>query len=277
MLTWLQANYLQITGVIAVAIMLTVGRAALLPKTRSDPFLLWVAFAITAVCGLVLGWALYGVMAWLTALPGLFGGAIASVGAIVAVWLGWHGVYQLVALVRDVADRSPDAEARKAALWVPTFLPAGGQAVWGIVSNPQGLGTTLTAAIMAVLTILYVVRIAQAALSASAAPKLWRWFATGVCVLGGLVMIPLLAFADAQAAQFVPSELMVAARILSGVAGFALAFAALRDLRDRVPDKYARACALAGVPLLVVSGATAWGWITGTAGSGLELLTGSAL
>ena len=276
MIDWISTNYLQITGVLAVIILLTVGRAKILPGVRSSPLLLWLAFAVTAVCGLILGWALVDVMAWVTSRPSLFGAVIGSIGAIAALILGWHAVYLLIGMIRDLADKTPDGMARRAALLVPTFLPAGWTATWGIVSNPRGLGTGITAAIMAVITIVYAHLIVREALKAKTAPKAWRWFAALVCLLAGLVMIPLLVFADAQAAEHLAGKLMTSIRILAGVAGIALLVGAVKDIVDRIPDALVRAFLAFGVPLLFLFGAAAAAWLSGNAESGFELLTGSA-
>jgi hypothetical protein len=276
MVDWISTNYLQITGVLAVVILLGVGRAKILPGVRSSPLLLWLAFVVTAVCGLILGWALVGVMAWMTSLPSLFGSVIGSIGAIVALALGWHAVYLTIALIRDLADKTPDEKARSAALWVPTFLPAGWTATWGIISNPRGLGTGITAAIMAVMTVLYAHLIVKEVLKAKTAPRAWRWFAALVMLLAGLVMIPLLVFADAQAALHLPGKLMASIRILAGVAGIALLVRAIKDIVDRVPDVHVRAFLAYGLPLLFAFGAAAAAWLSGNAESGFELLTGSA-
>jgi hypothetical protein len=272
-MTWVENNYLQITAVVAVLILLA-GTAKILPAVRQSATLLWLAFGVRVVCGLVLGWALVGVVAWATTLPGLFGSVVGSVGAIVALTLGWHGVFLLIAMVRDVADRTPDEDARKAALWVPTFLPAGGSAVWAVVSNPRGFDTTVAAAIMAVITIAYAHKVVHAALKGKTGRRAWHWFAAAVMLLAGLVGIPLLLFADAQAAQWLGPKLMTSLRILVGVAGLALAVAAVKDIVDRIPDAFVRAFLAYGLPALFLGGATALAFISGNAESGLELVTG---
>lgn len=276
MIDWIESYWPQITGVIAVAILLAVGRSKLLPGVRGSALLLWLAFAVTAVCGLILGWALVGVMAWVTSRPSLFGAVIGSIGAIAALILGWHATYLLIGMIRDLADKTPDEMARRAALLVPTFLPAGWSATWGIISNPRGLGSGITAAIMAVITIVYAHLIVKEALKAKTAPRAWRWFASLVCLLAGLVMVPLLVFLDAQAAGWAAPWVMTMARILAGVLGFALLVRAVKDLVDRVPDAHVRAFLAYGVPLLFLGGAAAAAWLSSSADSGLDLLVGSA-
>jgi hypothetical protein len=200
-MNWISTYQWQIAMVIAVCIVLGVGRAAILPIVKSSTLALWVAFAVTAFCGLVLCWALFGVMQWVTALPSLAGAVVGSIGAIIALWAGWHAASMIVPLARDVIDKRPDEDARKAALWVPTLLPAGFDAVWGVISHPRGITSTVTGAIMAGITILYAHRIVKAALAGRAGARGWRWFATLPMLLAGIVMIPLLAFADAPHRQ----------------------------------------------------------------------------
>jgi hypothetical protein len=273
---WIRENIWQITGVVSVMLVLGLGRQKLLPAVRQSPALLWLAFAVTIPCGLVLGWALEGVTGWLVGLPGLFGGVVGSVGAIAALILGWHGVYYLIPLIRDVADRVPDGDARRAALWVPTFLPAGWSAVLAVASNPRGLGSGITAAIMAGVTIVYAHLIVKEALKARTAPKAWRWFAAGVCLLAGACMIPLLIFADAELARWLPDWLMQPARILAGAAGLAMLVAAVKDIVDKVPDQHVRRFFAYGLPLLVLFGAAALAWLSSSADSGLDLIVGSS-
>lgn len=274
---WIETYHLQIAAVVAVIILLTVGRAPLLTVAGNSAVLLWLAFTVTIVCGLVLGYALSGIVAWLTHLSGIGGAVIGSVGAVVALWMGWHAVGLVVALIRDVADRKPDGDARTAALWVPTLLPAGWSAVWGIVSNPRGLGTGITAAVMAGITIFYAHRVVKAALAGKSMRKAWRWFAAAVCLLAGLVMIPLLAYVDAQATGWraLPAWGLTLARIALGAFGFALLVAAAIDIKDKVPDKQVRAFLRFGLPVLVLFGALAWGYLSGDGGTGLHTLTGS--
>lgn len=275
-MTWIRDNYLQISAVLGVIIMLTVGRAQLLPAVRNSTPLLWLAFVVTVACGLVLGWALSDVVSWLTHLSGGAGAVLGSIGALIALTLGWHAAYLLVALIRDVADKKPDEEARKAALWVPLFLPAGWSGVWGIVSHPRGLGTGVVAAVMAGITIRYVHRIVKAALAGKTGKKAWQWFAAAVCLLGGLVMIPLVTYVDTQASHWsaLPAWGLTMARIVLGAVGLALLIAACVDIKDRVPDEAVRAFLSYGFPVLTLFGLLAVGYFGGHAHDGLQILTG---
>ncbi len=273
---WINSHLGQITGVLAVAILLGVGRNKILPSVKANKGLLWTAWIVTGICGLILGWALSGVMGWLTGLDSVFGATIGAVGAIIALILGWHGVYLLIALIRDLADKTPDDDARKAALWVPTFLPAGISAVWGIVSNPRGLGTGVTAAVMALVTIVYAHMIVTAALKGRTGAKGWKWFATLVCLLAGVVMLHLVLFIDGVAADHLPGSWLIAARTLAGVLGLALGVAALKDLlADKQPDAYVRTFLRFGLPLLLTFGTLAVTTVSGHASDGGQILVGT--
>lgn len=273
--TWINGHLPQLTALVMVAILLTVGRAKLLPGVKQNKALLWLAWLVTVVCGLILGYALYGVVGWITSLGGTLGGIVGSLGAVVAMWLGWHAAYLLVALIRDLADGTPDDDARKAALWVPTMLPAGFAAVWGVVSHPRGVGTGLVAAVMAGITVVYAHRIVKAALSGKSGRRAWRWFAALVMLLAGIVMIPLLAYVDDRAATVLPGPWLVASRVVLGTAGVALLIGAMVDIKDKVPDAAVRAFLAYGVPVLFLFGALALSAVQDHSGTGLTQMTGS--
>lgn len=272
-MNWIVTYHLQIALVLGVLIVLGVGRAKILPAVRQSSLLLWVAFVVTVVCGLVLGWALTGVVAWATSLSGSIGGVVSGVGGVIALWMGWHAVHLLVALIRDVADKTPDEDARKAALWVPTMLPAGWQAVWAILSHPRGLGAGVTAAVMAGITVVYAHRIVKAALGGKTARKAWKWFASAVCLFAGVVLIPLVVFADGMASHYLPPWAVLMARILLGATGVALLVAAFIDIKDKVPDVGVRAFLAYGLPLLVLFGSLFVGLVNQHAHDGLRHAT----
>lgn len=265
---------LQIVGLLAVAIFLSLGRKPLLTKAKGDKFLLWLAWAITAVCGLILGWALVGVVQWLTSRPGTVGGVVASLGGALALAFGWYAVRMVVDLIRDLMDGRPDDEARRAALWIPTLLPAGWTAVWTVVSNPRGLGTALTAVVMAVITIVGANATMNAALKAQRGKTFWLWFASAVCLLAGLVTIPLVLYVDGWVARTAP-EWLLAFRIIGGSAGIAWLIGAMVDLRDKKPDMLARSFLRFGLPLLFAFGAVAFSFVTGGASDGAQILNGT--
>lgn len=271
-MNWIHTHYLEIVGVLAVAILLTVGRAKILPGVKQSKLLLWLATGVTLVCGLVLGWALFGLVGWLTSL-GSIGGAIGAVGAIIAMWMGWHGVYMLIGFARDVADGTPDEDARKAALWVPTFVPAGWRSAWGVVQHPHGFTTSAASVILAVITVVYLHRIIKAMLAGKNGRKAWRWFAALPSLLAGIVLIPIVAFTVAQLPRLgVPGWMVGGVEIILGVTGLALLVAAFIDIKDKVPDAAVRAFLAYGIPLLVLGGAAAVTWLSGNASHGATTL-----
>ena len=266
---------IQIGAIAAVVILLTVGAGNIVKASKGKAELLWTAFVVYVASGLVLGWALAGVMRWALSLGGR-GSALAIIVAVFAVWTGWHAVYLLVAMIRDVADKRPDEDARKAALWVPTLLPVGGQAVWSTVTNPTGGGavTTVAAALMLGVTVLYVHRIVHASLQGKSNRKAWNWFAAAVCLLAGVISIPLVMYLDGVAARALPGDWLIALRILSGVLGAALGVAAVKDISDKVPDAAVRAFLRFGLPLVIVFGSVAIATMAGYATNGGEILIG---
>lgn len=277
-MNWITNNEAELIAALGAVILLTVGRAKLLPKAQSSKhprLALWVAFVVTVVCGLMLGVALHGVAVWLTSRTGGAGTAIASIGAVFALLLGWHSMYMIVALVRDLADGQPDRPARHAALMLPTCLPAGWAAVTGLIMHPRDLGTGLTAAIMAVITVVYTMRISKAALSSKNHKVEWKWFAAAVCVLAGIVMVPLILYVDATLAGWLSGPVLTLVRVCGGLLGVALGVAAVADICDRVPDAAVRAFLAYGIPLLFLFGSVATATISGPSKTGLDLIVGS--
>lgn len=282
MITWLNAHWLQLTLLACVGVLLVLGRNKILPRVGENKFILWLAWIVTLICGLILGWALNDVMAWVTALPTTFGGVVASVGAVIAVIAGWASISMLVAMIRDLADGVPDGDARKAALWFPTLSVAGFSAAWGIVQNPRGIGTGITAAIIAVISIVFLRKIVNAALKGKKGENAWKWFAVAVCLLTGLLMIPLLAYADAMAQKYLPGDWPTGLRIVAGAAGLGLLIACIVDLVPKkkekhvVPDEGVRAFCAFGIPVLVLFGAIAVGAVSDAAEEqGNNILVGS--
>ncbi len=267
-------NIEQIGAVLGVVIILSLGRGVILPAVRQSKFLLWVAFLITAICGLVLGWALAGFTAWLIGITSIGGFSIVG---LVAVWAGWHAVSMAVDLIRDLADGQPDDDARSAALWIPTLLPAGGQAVWEIASNPRGLGTGITAAIMAGMTIGYTVVISKKAVKGRNGKTAWLWFAAAVCLLGGLAAAPLVLYVDGWIAGIPWGKAVWLWRVLAGAVGVALLLAALKDIAaDKKPDGHVRRFLQFGLPLVLAFGAITVGLLAGGVDSGGDILNGVA-
>lgn len=270
MSAWFDAHLLQLVGVAVVLIVLAIGRKPAVARAQEHPFLLWLAFIVTAACGLVLGWALHDLAAWVTSRPGTFGGVIASIGAILAIIAGWWSIELIVKLVRDVMDGVPDGDARKAALWVPTLAPAGLAAAWGIVQHPRGIGTGITAAIIALVSLVFLRKTVKAALSSKKHHLLWKWFAVGVCALAGVLMIPLLAFADSQIAEHTTGQWSTSFRVIIGAVGLGLLIACIVDAWPKkekgektvVPDGGVRMFAALGIPALVLCGALAVGFVS---------------
>jgi hypothetical protein len=283
MSVWFGAHWLQLVGVLAVVILLTLGRKPLVERSGESKFLLWLAFVVTAICGLTLGWALHDLAAWVTGLPGTLGGVVASIGAVLAIIAGWWSIELLVKLIRDVADGVPDDDARKAALWVPTLAPAGLTAAWGIVQNPRGIGTGITAAVIALVSLIFLRKTVKSALAAKKHEIPWKWFAVAVCVLAGLLMIPLLAYADSQVARHASGDVSTAFRVVVGVVGVALLIAAVADAWPKkakgektiVPDGGVRTFAVLGVPALFLCGALAVGFVSDHATEQGNVLVGS--
>lgn len=267
------SNLDQIVAALGAAILITLGRSPLIPKVRNNKWLMWVAFAVSALAGLMLGYALAGLMSWIVGFTGA-GAVLGSLGGIIAVALGWFAIKKLVAMIRDLGDGIPDEAARSAALWVPTLAPAGWAAAWGIVSNPNGIGTGLVAAIMAGITIGFVRSIVKEALASKKHQTAWKWFAAAVCLLAGLVMVPVLLYLDGWVAGTFP-EYVTYVRVLLGVVGFALAIAALHDISDKVPDGFVRTFLQIGLPVLIAFGTVGYALITDSASNGVEVLQGT--
>lgn len=269
-MNFLTTNVNQIVAVVGVIAILGLGRSKILPKVKGNDFLLWTAFAVTVFCGLILGYALAGLTGWLVTRTSIGGFSIVG---LIAVWMGWQSVAMLVDLIRDVADGRPDDDARKAALWIPTLLPAGMRAVWDIVTSPTGIGSGITAAVMAAITIGYAGHIANKAIRAKKAKTAWLWFAAAVCAVAGLAAAPLVLYVDGWVATTFPGWVS-ALRIVGGLVGVGLLIGALADIADKVPDQWVRRFLRFGLPLVLAFGAVAVTTLFGAAGNGAEILTG---
>ncbi|TDC02070.1 hypothetical protein E1091_01545 [Micromonospora fluostatini] len=267
--------WLLVIGVGGVIALRTLGVKALEPKTSSSRMVLWVAFAVEALCGLLLGAALYQVTRWLTSLTGR-GEILGAIGSIIALTFGWHAVKLIVVLIRDLADGKPDKDARHAALLVPTLLPPGFAAVAALVSNPRGLGGGVAAAVMAGITLYYCLSISKLVLGSQKHKVPWKWFALAVHVLAGLVITTAVVYIDGLLAEWLSPGWMLAVRLVGGFVGLGLAIAAVADIADKEPDQHARRLAAFGQPLLSLFGSAAIAWINTNANSGLDLITGVA-
>lgn len=280
---WITAHLTQITALVCAGLLVAlakkfvpkIGRSA---KEHGKKFARWAAFAIMVIAGLCLAVGMVPVVGWLTGLgsAGGFGAAVGNIGAIIALAFGWHGVAMAISVARDLADGVPDEEARKGALWIPTLLPAGATAVVGILQNPQGLGRGITAAIMGLITLVYVFMIVKRGLAAQKHEVFWKWFAFVISIVGGLVMVPLIAYMDTAIVQgFLPGAFQTWVRVVAGVFGLTTLIAGAVDIVcDGAPDKYARAAATYGLGLTFVFGSLAVAAVSGNATDGASFLNG---
>lgn len=217
----------------------------------------WGSFIIYVIAGLALSVAMIPFVRWLIGF-GAHAGVSAVVGNVTAVAslaLGWHAVAMLVSVIRDLADKTPDHEARTGALWIPTFFPIGIAAVLQLVSNPDSVGRGIAAAAMGVITLIYAAMIAKRADAASEHKSKWNWFVFAVYVLAGLVIIPMFGYANSSLIGLLPGGLADIVRVVLGLAGIGLIVAGIADIWiDRVPDAYARAGARFGIGMTSVFG-----------------------
>ena len=266
----------QIAMFLAAIALLVLGRNKILPAVGASKILLWLAFAVTIICGLMLGFATANLVGWLLNWSSGLAIAAASVVTIVSTLAGWHSVAMLAELIRDVADGTPDGDARRAALWVPITLPIGGKAIISLLESPGGLGATITGAIVAVITAIYCYKITASVLKASKGKKAWLYFAAAVHLLGGLVMIPALGFVSSQLGARIPGWVMTIVLTVVGTAGIALVFAAVVDVvKDKKPDQHVRNACLWAIPFLFIAGAAAFGVLTDGTTDAVTYLTRS--
>jgi hypothetical protein len=277
MFGWLQSNLDHIVALVVAGLLVGLAnkgkpKIKQSAKERGKKFARWAVFVIMAVAGLALVWGLLPAIRWVTG--GLnFGGF--ALGGIIALTLGWHGVAMGTSVIRDLADKVPDEEARQGALWGPTMFVGGGAAVIDLAQNPGGVGSGFSAAVMATITLIYVFMISNRALAAQKHKNGWLWYAFAAMVLGGLVMAPLVAFLDGWLSGVLPGDFVTAIRTIAGMTGVVLIGAAVWDfVCDGVPDKYARIGAVLGVPLAVAFGAIGIAVMTGSATNGAELMSG---
>jgi hypothetical protein len=279
---WFNEHVLQIAGVF-VALILLPGRQFAISRANDHAFLLWFAYVVSAFIGLLLGASLYALTKYLTGLSGTFGGIISSIGAILAVIGGWIAMVMSVRMIRDLGDGKPDGDARAAALWVPILAPACMSAVWNIVTHPRGIGTGVTAAIIALISIIALQAVVKSCLKSTKHPLFWKWTATAVCLLAGVLMIPLVAFADSQVAKYASSDVLLVFRLVLGAVGLTLLIGAIADAWPKkaqnektiVPDKWVRGFMAYGVPVLVLFGALTVGFASDRATDQGNVLVGS--
>lgn len=282
MSSWFSTHVLQIAGVI-VALILLPARQFAISRAHDHAVLLWFAYIVSGFIGLLLGASLYALTRYLTGLPGTFGGVISSIGAILAVIGGWVAMVMLVRMFRDLGDGKPDGDARAAALWVPILAPACLSAVWNIVTHPRGIGTGVTAAIIALISVIALHTVVKSCLKSTKHQLFWKWTATAICLLAGVLMIPLVAFADSQVAKYASADVLTVFRLILGAVGLTLLIGAAvdawpkksKDEKTIVPDKWVRAFMAFGVPVLVLFGALTVGFATDRATEQGNVLVGS--
>jgi hypothetical protein len=281
-MSWFTNHLYEIVGFFFGLILLIGGKVAI-GRANDHAVMLWFAYIVRLLTGLIFGASLYRLTQWVTSLPGTFGGIVSSIGAIIAVIGGWIAAVMTVRHFRDLADGKPDGDARTAALWVPILGPACFSAVWQIITNPRGIGTGITAAIIAIISVIALHQVVKSCLKPTRHELFWKWVAVAVSVLGGILMIPLLMFADSQVAAHASSEVLFAFRALLGAVGLTLLFAAVADAWPKkskneqtvVPDKWVRAFCAYGVPVLFLFGAMAFDFATDQATKQGEVVTGS--
>jgi hypothetical protein len=237
----------------------------------------WASFIIYIIGGLALAWAMVPFIYWVIRLGGGAGlnGLVGNFTAIVTFALGWHSVAMIVSMIRDLADKQPDHEARSAALWVPTLAPIGITSVFALLQNPQGVGQGITAAIMGVITLIYAGMIVKRCDDAQQHKNKWNWFAFAVLVLAGIVIIPLVAYVDTALIGQLPSVVRTIVRVALGLSGLSLIGAGIADIWiDRSPDVHARNGARIGIALVFVFGGIGWQAMVGATADGASFLNG---
>lgn len=241
----------------------------------------WFAFGMSLLAGLLIAVFTIPLMLWIGKLGGL-GVVAASIGTIITVLLGWQAVYLIIAAIRDLADKTPDEEARKAARWVPTFLPVGGTAIATLVSHPRadgfGLGVNLlTSAIVSAITVGYTFKIFKACDLGKNAKKGWKWFCAIAAGLAGCIHVALINYLDGVLADLVPGAWMNGIRVIAGVAGLVFLVCGLVDFfKDGEPDKYVRRAGVFGIPLVTLFFSLGVALISDSAHSTIQFLSAGA-
>ncbi|MBF9135200.1 hypothetical protein I0C86_40695 [Plantactinospora sp. S1510] len=277
-----------IVGLVAVAVFLHYARKPHQGIQDSSKAARWTAFILSALAGFIAVVVLWPIVSWVLKLDGGFAW-IGSIGAIVGLTLGWYALTMGTSMVRDLADGVPDKEAQRAALYIPTCLPAGWGSVAGVISNPTGIGSTITAAIMSGISVFFCVKIVQEALKNKQSKHYvkWLYYAAVVSFLGGLCAVPLVAKIDDFLADHVPAEYMTWGRVIGGVIGAAMLIGAFADAFQkhphpddrsrtiRKPDQHVRTFGLVGLPLCYLFFSVGYAWLSDTANSGFDKFSGT--
>lgn len=273
-LGFLSAHQAGIYALLVAAFAVTTAKKIIPKMTHKErgPHARWASFIIYVLGGFALAVAMVPLIRWLIGLASHsgFGSLVGNVTAVASLALGWHAIAMIVSVVRDLADKTPDHEARTGALWIPTFLPIGIAAVLKLVSNPDSVGRGLAAAAMGVITLIYASMIAKRADAAGREHKTkWNWFVFGIYVLAGLVIIPMFSYANSALISLLPSAIANLIRVVLGLSGIGLIIAGIADIWvDRVPDAYARSGARFGIGLISVFGGLALSIIGGAIAAG---------
>lgn len=240
----------------AFALIIGINRI-LVPKIRSSKlsgFARWVSFLLIAFLGIVQGAGFYIFTRWATGLSGNLVGVAANLGQLVAIGFGMYTFLLITGGVRDLADKIPDEDARRCAWWLPTTFPAGWNAVLGVLHNPRGVGSGLTAALVGVEALVFAFLITRSALTSGSHKTAWKYYTAVVNILAGIIAIPLMVYADATMASLLPGPVLTIVRVIFGIAGALLAIGLIADMCDLAPDQYARWAFAYGIPILFVFG-----------------------
>lgn len=262
-LGFLTAHQAQLIALIVASVGITTAKKVI-PKMRHKErgsHARWASFIIYFLSGVILSVAMIPFFRWLIGLAAshnLGGQIVGNLTAVASLALGWHAVAMLVSVIRDLADKTPDHEARTGALWIPTFLPIGIASVMALVKNPSGVGQGLAAAAIGVITLIYAAMIAKRADAASDHKNKWNWFVFVVYLLAGLVIIPMFSYANGSLISMLPAAMATLLRVFIGITGIGLLIAGVADIWvDRVPDAFARAGARFGIGMTAVFGGLA--------------------
>jgi len=268
------------------------------PKINS-----FLAFFLSIVCGAILALGFTRPLLAIVKMTGGAAGAIGAVGILLSLALGLHSAKWIIAAVRDLADGQPDKEARAAALFVPSTIPAGWAAITGMTQNPTGFLSGTTAVIGGAIALAYAHSITKTVLASSGGRKMdasyggpgaptggpgtgrgggtfakgsgkpvAKWVAEAFHLLAGLMLIPTTAALDATLATWLPGPLMIAIRTIGGISGLALLACAAKDICDREPDQWVRAFSSIGIPLLFMGGSLAIALLDGGASNIQDVL-----
>lgn len=222
----------------------------------------WSSFLLITLLGAVQGTGFLVLTHWATT---QLGGVLqigADIAQVVGVGLGMFTIAMTTSTIRDLADKIPDEEARQFGQWVWTTGPAGWSAVMGVLHNPRGIGSGITAALVGAEALIFAAMIAKRALNFqnSEHETAWKWYAFVVKGMAGLIAVPLFVYADATIASvlagFIPGWIVALVRGVLAATGIGLLIAGIGDIfKDKQPDMWARAFCAYGIPLLFVYGA----------------------